>query len=340
MRCFVTGGAGFIGSNYIHHLLATDPEAQVTNFDKLTYAGNQASLAEVEDDPRYTFVKGDVCDPAAVAEALPGHDVVVNFAAESHVDRSIHAGVDAVTTNTVGVAVLCDAARRAGVQRFLQVGTDEEYGTISQGSFRETDPLTPSSPYSAGKAGGSMVALSYARTHGLDVVVTRCTNNYGPYQFPEKVIPLFVTNLMDGLKVPLYGSGGNVRDWLFVTDHCRAIDLVLRHGRTGEVYNVGAGNEVSNLELTRRLLAAFGADESMIEYVPDRLGHDWRYSVDSTKVRELGWEPAHDFETGLRETIEWYRANEAWWRPIKLGARTEEILARAQTSAPGTATAG
>jgi dTDP-glucose 4,6-dehydratase len=317
MRFLVTGGAGFIGSNYIRHLLAADPDATVTNLDKLTYAGNLASLADVEGDPRYTFVQGDICDERLVGEVMPGHDAVVSFAAETHVDRSINAGTEAVTTNTVGVAVLCEAARRAGVERFLQVGTDEEYGTISEGSFRETDPLTPSSPYSAGKAGGSLVARAYARTHGLDVVVTRCSNNYGPYQFPEKVIPLFVTNLIDGRKVPLYGEGGNVRDWLYVLDHASAIDLVLRKGVTGEVYNVGAGAEVTNLELTRRLLAAFGAGEEMIERVPDRLGHDWRYSVDTTKIQELGWSPAHEFESGLAETVQWYRDNEAWWRPLK-----------------------
>src|SRR4029453_2486910 len=254
MRYLVTGGAGFIGSNYIRHLLATDPGASVTNLAKLTYAGNPANLADVEPDSRYRFVKGDICDEALVSDVLPGHDVVVNFAAESHVDRTITAGVEAVTTNSVGVAVLCESARRAGGARVVQVGTDEEYGTIADGSFTETDRLNPSSPYSAGKAGGSLVPPPYPRTHGLDVVVTRCSNNYGPYQFPEKVIPLFVTNLIDGLKVPLYGTGGNMRDWLYVLDHCAAIDLVLREGRAGEIYNVGAGDELTNLELTRRLL--------------------------------------------------------------------------------------
>jgi dTDP-glucose 4,6-dehydratase len=296
MRFFVTGGAGFIGSNYVRHLLATDPEAQVTNFDKLTYAGNRASVADLDADPRYTFVQGDICDAALVGEVLPGHDVVVNFAAETHVDRSIVEPLEAIRTNTVGVATLAEAARTAGVGRFLQVGTDEEYGAISD---------------------GSLVALAYATTHKLDVVVTRCTNNYGPYQFPEKVIPLFVTNLMDGHKVPLYGTGGNVRDWLYVLDHCAAIDLVLRRGEAGGIYNVGAGNEVSNLELTRRILAAFGVGEEMIEYVPDRPGHDWRYSLDTTRVRELGWAPAHDFDAGLAETIAWYRDHEDWWRPMK-----------------------
>ena len=320
MRYFVTGGAGFIGSNYVRHLLSSDPDAEVTNYDKLTYAGNRANVADLEADPRYRFVHGDVCDQRLLAEALPGHDVVVNFAAESHVDRSIATPLEAVRTNTLGVATLCEAARRVGVGRFLQVGTDEEYGTIAEGSHRETDRLEPSSAYSAGKAGGSLVALAYVTTYKLDVVVTRCSNNYGPYQFPEKVIPLFVTNLIDGLPVPLYGRGGNIRDWLYVLDHCRAIDVVLRRGETGAIYNIGAGNELSNLELTRRLLAAFGVGEEAIDYVPDRPGHDWRYSLDTSRVRELGWEPTYGFDQGLADTIAWYRRHQDWWRPLKQGA--------------------
>jgi dTDP-glucose 4,6-dehydratase len=317
MRFLVTGGAGFIGSNYVRHLLESDPDAEVTNLDKLTYAGNPASVADLDGDPRYRFVRGDVCDAALLADLVPSHDVIVNFAAETHVDRSIVEPIEAIRTNTLGVATLVEAARLAGVQRFLQVGTDEEYGTIGHGSFTERDRLDPSSPYSAGKAGGSLVALAYATTHKLDVVVTRCTNNYGPYQHPEKVIPLFVTNLLDGEKVPLYGAGGNIRDWLYVRDHCAAIDLVLRRGASGQVYNIGADNEVANIDLTRAILTAFGAGDEMIEYIADRPGHDWRYSLDATRIRELGWKPAHDFKAGLAETIAWYRDNQAWWRPLK-----------------------
>jgi dTDP-glucose 4,6-dehydratase len=340
MRFFVTGGAGFIGSNYVRHLLAADPDAEVTNFDKLTYAGNLASVADLEASPRYRFVHGDICDGALLAEVLPGHDVVVNFAAETHVDRSIVAPLEAITTNALGVMTLAEAARRTGVTRFLQVGTDEEYGAIAEGSFSEEDRLEPSSPYSAGKASGTLIALAYATTYKLDVVVTRCTNNYGPYQLPEKVIPLFVTNLLDGRKVPLYGSGGNIRDWLYVRDHCVAIDLVLRRGASAHIYNVGADNEISNLDLTRRILAAFGAGDEMIEYVDDRPGHDWRYSLDASKARELGWEPAHDFESGLAETIAWYQANEAWWRPLKPPGASRTLdhgrQARPRPATPGT----
>jgi dTDP-glucose 4,6-dehydratase len=322
MRVLVTGGAGFVGSNFVRHLLATDPAAEVTNLDKLTYAGNRASVADLDADPRHRLVVGDICDAALLAEVVPGHDVVVNFAAETHVDRSIVAPLEAVRTNALGVATLAEAARLAQVGRFVQVGTDEEYGSIAEGSFREADRLAPSSPYSAAKAGGTLLALAYATTFGLDVVVTRCTNNYGPFQLPEKVVPLFVTNLLDGHPVPLYGRGGNVRDWLYVLDHCAAVDLVLRRGASGQIYNVAAGNELSNLELARRILAAFGAGEELIEHVADRPGHDWRYALDASRVRELGWAPAHDFDAALAATIDWYRANEAWWRPLKpLGAR-------------------
>jgi dTDP-glucose 4,6-dehydratase len=321
MRFLVTGGAGFIGSNYVRHLLATDPDAQVTNFDKLTYAGNRASVDDLESDPRHQFVQGDICDPDQVGEVIAGHDVVVNFAAETHVDRSIVEPLEAVRTNTVGVATLAEAARRAGVGRFLQVGTDEEYGTITDGSFAEEDRLEPSSPYSAGKAGGSLVALAYAATHKLDVVVTRCTNNYGPYQFPEKVIPLFVTNLIDGLHVPLYGTGENIRDWLHVDDHTRGIAMVLVNGRAGEIYNIGGGTELTNKELTQLLLDATGKDWSYVDRVADRLGHDLRYSVDISKIQsELGYEPLVPFQQGLADVVRWYRDNRSWWEPLKARA--------------------
>ncbi|MBV9486972.1 MAG: dTDP-glucose 4,6-dehydratase [Frankiaceae bacterium] len=322
MRLLVTGGAGFIGSHFVRSLLADEyveyAGAEVTVYDKLTYAGNLANLATIAADPRYRFVHGDICDATALDEALPGHDIVVNFAAESHVDRSIAGAADFVMTNAVGVQTLLDACLRAGVRRVLQVSTDEVYGSIQEGSFTEADRLEPNSPYSAAKAGGDLIARSYAVTHGLDVVTTRCTNNYGPYQFPEKVIPLFVTNLFDGLTVPLYGDGLNVRDWLHVADHCRAIALVLAGGRSGEIYNIGGGVELTNRELTERLVEICGRDWSSVEPVEDRKGHDRRYSLDDTKLRtELGYAPSIDFEAGLAATVNWYREHEDWWRPLK-----------------------
>ncbi len=322
MKILVTGAAGFIGSNYVRQQLADAyPQtagARVTVLDKLTYAGCLDNLAPVADSPRYTFVQGDICDVDLVNDLMAGQDAVVHFAAESHVDRSITGASDFVVTNVLGTQTLLQAALNAKVGRFVHVSTDEVYGSISQGSWDERRPLEPNSPYSASKAGSDLLARAYARTFGLDVVVTRCSNNYGPYQFPEKVIPLFVTNLMDGLPVPLYGEGLNVRDWLHVDDHCRGINLVLDKGRAGEVYNIGGGTELTNLELTRRLLAAMGVGEEMVERVHDRLGHDLRYSVDITKISdELGYAPQVPFEQGLADTIEWYRANEAWWRPLK-----------------------
>ncbi|MGN6472368.1 MAG: dTDP-glucose 4,6-dehydratase, partial [Mycobacteriales bacterium] len=264
------------------------------------------------------FVKGDILDSALLDEVLPGHDAVLNFAAESHVDRSILGASDFVMTNAVGVQTLLDACLRAGIPRVLQVSTDEVYGSIAEGGFRETDPLEPSSPYSAAKAGGDLIARSYVVTHGLDVVITRCTNNYGPYQFPEKVIPLFVTNLLDGLRVPLYGDGMNVRDWLHVDDHCRAIAMVLERGRTGEIYNISGGIALNNRELTERLVEACGRDWSSVEMVVDRKGHDRRYAIDDSKIRaELGYQPKVDFDEGLAATIAWYRENEDWWRRLK-----------------------
>lgn len=322
MRTLVTGGAGFIGSNFVRRALQGRlpglEDAEVTVLDALTYAGTLTNLTEVADDPRFTFVHGDICDADLLNAVVPGHDAVVHFAAESHVDRSISGASQFMITNVVGTQQMLQASLDAGVGRFVHVSTDEVYGTIAQGSWPETDPLLPNSPYAASKAGSDLVARSYHRTFGMDVRITRCSNNYGPHQFPEKVIPLFVTNLIDGLQVPLYGDGGNERDWLHVDDHCRGIAMVLHAGRPGEVYNIGGGTELSNRELTERLLAAFGADGESVLPVADRKGHDRRYSVDIAKIStELGYAPQVPFDQGLADTIAWYRANELWWRPLK-----------------------
>jgi len=316
MRLFVTGGAGFIGSNYVRHVLSTTDD-DVTVFDALTYAGNLASLRDVEDNGRYRFVKGDITDREAVREAMAGHDVVVHFAAESHVDRSIVSPDEFVRTNCDGTNVVMDVARRTEVDRVLHISTDEVYGSIADGSFTEDDRLEPRSPYSASKAGSDLIALSYFTTYGVPVVITRSSNNFGPYQYPEKVVSLFVTNLLDGRKVPLYGDGMNIRDWCFVEDNCAGIDLVLRNGEVGEIYNVGAGNEVPNRLLTEKILGLLGHDESMIEYVEDRLGHDRRYSIDTAKVRRLGWTPRRELDEALAATVDWYRDNRWWWEPLK-----------------------
>ncbi|HUU61360.1 MAG TPA: dTDP-glucose 4,6-dehydratase [Acidimicrobiia bacterium] len=320
-RYLVTGGAGFIGSNFVRYLLAQEPEATVTNLDLLTYAGVEATVRELDADPRHRFVRGDIGDAELVDRLLPGHDVVVNFAAETHVDRSITGPAVFLQTNVVGTGVLIDAARRHGIPRFLQVSTDEVYGSLAEGFAPEEAPLRPSSPYSASKAAGDLLVRSYAVTYGYGAIVTRCTNNYGPYQFPEKVIPLFVTNLLEGRKVPLYGEGRNERDWLHVEDHCAALHLLVDRGAPGEVYNIGADAQLANIELTRRILAALGAGEEMIERVPDRPGHDLRYAVDSAKLRRLGWAPAHPFEDHLAATIEWYRSRPDWWRPLREGGQ-------------------
>ncbi|MCX5406377.1 dTDP-glucose 4,6-dehydratase [Streptomyces sp. NBC_00335] len=321
MRILVTGGAGFIGSQFVRSALSADPAATITVFDKLTYSGVEENLAPVAGHPGYAFVRGDICDVDAVDQVMAGHDAVVHFAAESHVDRSIAGAGPFVTTNVVGTQVLLDAARKHGVGRFVHVSTDEVYGSISEGSWTEEWPLAPNSPYSASKAGSDLLALAYHRTHGMDVVVTRCSNNYGPYQFPEKVIPLFTTNLIDGKKVPLYGTGGNIRDWLHVADHCRGIELALHKGRAGHVYNIGGGVELTNKELTGLLLDAAGVGWDMVEPVEDRKGHDLRYSLDITKIgEELGYAPQVGFEEGLASTIAWYRENRAWWEPLKAKA--------------------
>jgi dTDP-glucose 4,6-dehydratase len=326
MRVFVTGGAGFIGSYFVRAVLADEyphfAGAQVTVFDKLTYAGNLANLAPVAGDPRLRFVRGDICSATDLDAALPGHDVIMNFAAESHVDRSIGDASDFVRTNVLGVQCVLEAARRHGVARMVHVSTDEVYGSITEGSWTEEHTLAPNSPYSAAKAGGDMLARAYAVTYGLNVSVTRCSNNYGPYHFPEKIIPLFVTNLLDGLPVPIYGAGHNVRDWLFVGDHCRALALVAEVGAAGEVYNIGGGRELSNRALTQLLLDATDRDWSLVEHIVDPRGggHDLRYSVNYDKLARLGYQPAVSFEDGLRETVEWYAANRSWWEPLRARA--------------------
>jgi dTDP-glucose 4,6-dehydratase len=321
MRILVTGGAGFIGSHYVRTLVADGyPEyagASVTVLDKLTYSGNMANLDPVAASPRLTFIRGDICDAALLASLVPGHDVVLNFAAETHVDRSISGAAPFVATNVVGVQALMQACMDAGVPRVVQVSTDEVYGSIAAGSWTEQSPLDPNSPYSAAKAGGDMIAQAYHRTHGLDVVITRCCNNYGPYQYPEKVIPLFITNLLDGSRVPLYGDGGNVREWIHVDDHCRGVQLAAERGTAGQVYHIGGDVELVNKELTSRLLDACGAGWEFVEYVQDRKGHDRRYSLDDSALRALGYAPRISFSDGLESTVRWYEQNRGWWEPLK-----------------------
>jgi len=318
-RYLVTGGAGFIGSNFIRYLFEHEPDAAITNLDALTYAGVPSTVAELDTSDRHTFVHGDIRDAKLVDEVMPGHDVVVHFAAESHVDRSIDGPSVFLETNLVGTGVLLNAAMTHAVPRFIHVSTDEVYGSIPEGFATEDAPLDPSSPYSSSKAGSDLLARSYWITYDYPVIVTRCTNNYGPYQFPEKVIPLFVTNLLEGTAVPLYGDGKNERDWLYVEDHCSALHLLVDRGEPGEIYNIGANAQLPNIELTHAILKALGKDENSIEYVEDRLGHDRRYAVDSSKIRAMGWAPRHDFERRLADTIDWYRSRQDWWGPLKQG---------------------
>ena len=322
MRLFVTGGAGFIGSNFVRMALRGElvglEGADITVFDALTYSGTLTNLEAVKDSPRYSFIQGDIRDEDAVRSALPGHDAIIHFAAESHVDRSVHNSRIFVETNVVGTQTLLDQALALGIPRFVHISTDEVYGSIDSGSWNENEPLLPNSPYSASKAASDLLVRSYFVTHGLNASITRCSNNYGPHHFPEKVIPLFVTNLLDGHTVPLYGDGLNVRDWLHVDDHCRGISLVLQKGQPGEIYNIGGGTELSNTELTDLLLAATDRDKSFVTVVTDRKGHDRRYSVDISKIsHELGYEPQVDFTAGLADVVQWYRDNRQWWEPLK-----------------------
>ncbi|HEV7918266.1 MAG TPA: dTDP-glucose 4,6-dehydratase [Solirubrobacterales bacterium] len=319
MKLLVTGGAGFIGSNYVRHVLAAHPEDKVVVLDKLTYAGRRENLADVENDQRLTFIHGAIEDREVVDAALEGCDAVVNFAAESHVDRSIEDPEAFIRTDVIGTHVLLEAARAAGTARYLQISTDEVYGSIEEGSFTEQSPIDPSSPYSSSKAGGDMLVQAYFRTYGMPALICRASNNYGPFQYPEKLIPLCILNAFGGDKLPVYGDGLQVRNWLYVTDHCSGIDTVLRNGLEGEVYNIGGPDELPNIEIVKRILELTGRDESLIEYVTDRPGHDRRYSLSSDKTRALGWEPQVLIEQGLARTVDWYRDNEQWWAPIRSG---------------------
>ena len=321
MRLLVTGGAGFIGTNFIRYIRKEQPDWEITNLDKLTYAGNLENLKDIQDQPGYRFVKGDIADRELVDQLLGrGFDVVVNFAAESHVDRSILDASPFIETNVKGTQVLLEGAKKHGIQRFIQVSTDEVYGSIDKGRFTEESPLSPSSPYSASKTAADLLCLAYFKTHHLPAIITRCTNNLGPYQFPEKLIPLVITNALENKPVPVYGDGLNIRDWIYVVDHCRALDVVIRKGRPGEIYNVGGGNEKTNLELIHRLLELLDKPQSLIQFVTDRPAHDRRYALDCTRIaRELGWKPAYSFEKALSATVDWYLKNEPWWRSIKSG---------------------
>ena len=317
----VTGGSGFIGSNFVRQMLQNDTNCHIVNLDKLTYAGNPANLVDIEMDERYSFVHGDICDTDVVRQIFHQHkpQIIINFAAETHVDRSIGSPDDFIKTDVFGVFTLLEASKEFGVDLFLQISTDEVYGSIAEGSFCEGDPLLPSSPYSASKAGGDRLAYSYYVTYNLPVIITRASNNYGPFQYPEKLISLFVTNALEDRDLPVYGDGKNVRDWLYVSDHCSAVHFIIENGKLGEVYNVGGGNELQNIHITHQILEQLGKSADLIKFVEDRKGHDLRYSLDCSKLNQLGWMPEHSFDEALAETIHWYQSNESWWAPIKSG---------------------
>ncbi len=317
MKILVTGGAGFIGSNFIKVLMRAHPGYIIVNLDKLTYCGNLENLNNIEKNPDYSFIKGDICDESLVNSIMKGIDIVFHFAAESHVDNSIKDPFIFTKTNVIGTHVLLEAARKHNIKKFIYISTDEVYGSVAEGSSKEDSPIAPNSPYSASKTAADLLARAYHVTYGLPVIITRSSNNFGPYQYPEKVIPLFVTNLLEGKKVPLYGDGLNVRDWLYVIDNCEAILFAAENGIPGSIYNIGGGNEIPNIQITKSILALLGKDESHMQYVADRPGHDRRYSLDSSKMHILGWHPRFDFETALKHTIEWYKANEQWWKPLK-----------------------
>jgi len=324
-KILITGGCGFIGSTFIRYFLQTHSGDSVVNLDKLTYAGNPSNLKELENHPRYSFVRGDITDEAVVRGCMSGVEGVINFAAETHVDRSIQDPYAFVRTNYLGVSVLLKVARECKIPRFLQISTDEVYGSIEKGSFTENSPLSPNSPYSASKAAADLLVRSYWVTYRFPVLIVRSSNNFGPHQYPEKVMPLFITNLIEGKKVPLYAKGENVRDWLYVEDNCRGIDLVFQKGKAGEIYNIGGGSEMNNLPLARKILGAFSRTEDFIQSVPDRPGHDFRYSVETAKLRELGFSPRYGFDQALSMTIDWYRQHEAWWRPLKQDEFTRKL---------------
>ncbi len=316
MKILVTGGAGFMGSNFIRYILEKYPEYEVVNFDKLTYAGNVDNLKDIEDNKRYTFIKGDIADARAVATAIQGADVIINYAAETHVDRSIMEAKDFAVTDVIGTLTLLQAVEKYKIPKYIQISTDEVFGSIEEGEFTEDSPFEPNSPYSASKAGGDHMCRAFHETYNTPVIVTHSCNFYGPYQYPEKVIPLFITNLLQDEKVPLYGDGSNVREWIYTEDHCRAIDTILHEGKIGGIYNIGTGHRISNLELTKTILESLNKDDSYIQPVKDRAGHDWRYAVACEPLRQLGWKPKTDFKAGIQKTITWYRDNKNWWEKL------------------------